>query len=607
MTPHTLIWGIMKLNTRRRLAATAAILALVVAPVAAPAAQAVQAADSSSASSPDLMPASLAGGAYVGWTLRIDRGEEWAAGDAVTVQWFSGDKPVPGATGSTYKVQRPDIGHQITAMVVVETASGPQTFDLGAGKASLLTLTQRTHPPLPGPLTVGSTITAPAFGWYGREIWSSSSYSDIPLENTDGFTYTYQWYIDMLPVARATSRTYKPRASDVGKEIRVDVKASHPDYNPGTAQSWTGRIGAATLAASIPTIVGTAKVGNTLTANPGQWTLGTKLSYQWYANGKALGGGTGRTFLPFVQHARTKLTVKTTGTLTGYATASRTSAPTAPVASSPYLKSSTPTITGTARLGARLTAKPGTWTSGTKFTYQWYADRRAVKGATSSTFTPGLSEASARITVKVSGTKMGYAPVSKTSRATDSLMAGRLKWQHPKVTGTYKVGSTLKADPGTWTPGAKLTYQWYVQGGNSRPDLPKGATGRTFKITNAHRGKKIWVTVAGRKPGYTGQGTTSFWWAKSVPLDKLTTKSPTVSGTAKVGRTLTATPGRWTSGTKLSYQWYANGKAIKKATTSRFKPVASHRGKKITVKVTGKKSGFATASRTSKATRAVAR
>jgi hypothetical protein len=77
--------------------------------------------------------------------------------------------------------------------------------------------------------------------------------------------------------------------------------------------------------------------------------------------------------------------------------------------------------------------------------------------------------------------------------------------------------------------------------------------------------------------------------------------TPKVSGTAKVGKTLKAKAGAWTSGTKLSYQWLRNGKAIKKATKASYKLVKADKGKKITVKVTGKKSGYTTVSKVSKA------
>jgi len=83
---------------------------------------------------------------------------------------------------------------------------------------------------------------------------------------------------------------------------------------------------------------------------------------------------------------------------------------------------------------------------------------------------------------------------------------------------------------------------------------------------------------------------------------KLKTATPKISGTAKVGKKLTAKAGTWTKGATLTYQWYAGGKAIAKATKSTFTLTKSQKGKTVTVKVTGAKAGYKKASKTSKAT-----
>jgi len=83
---------------------------------------------------------------------------------------------------------------------------------------------------------------------------------------------------------------------------------------------------------------------------------------------------------------------------------------------------------------------------------------------------------------------------------------------------------------------------------------------------------------------------------------KLKTSTPTISGTRQVTKTLTAKTGTWTKGTTFTYKWYANGKAISKATKKTLKLSATLAGKKISVKVTGKKSGYKTVSKTSKKT-----
>jgi hypothetical protein len=55
------------------------------------------------------------------------------------------------------------------------------------------------------------------------------------------------------------------------------------------------------------------------------------------------------------------------------------------------------------------------------------------------------------------------------------------------------------------------------------------------------------------------------------------------------------------------YQWYRNGIKIKKATKSTYKLTKADRGKRITVKVTGKKRGYHTHTRTSAKTAKIAK
>ncbi len=78
---------------------------------------------------------------------------------------------------------------------------------------------------------------------------------------------------------------------------------------------------------------------------------------------------------------------------------------------------------------------------------------------------------------------------------------------------------------------------------------------------------------------------------------------PQVTGTAVVGRTLKVKPGTWQpSGVTLGYQWLRNGTAIPKATKATYKLSKADQGKRISVRVTGSRSGYTTAMATSKAT-----
>ncbi len=71
------------------------------------------------------------------------------------------------------------------------------------------------------------------------------------------------------------------------------------------------------------------------------------------------------------------------------------------------------------------------------------------------------------------------------------------------------------------------------------------------------------------------------------------TAKPAVSGTAKVGEVLTASPGTWSpDGATYSYQWRAGGVIIDGATKQTFKVKRAQEGLRVAVRVTAAKSGF---------------
>jgi len=73
-----------------------------------------------------------------------------------------------------------------------------------------------------------------------------------------------------------------------------------------------------------------------------------------------------------------------------------------------------------------------------------------------------------------------------------------------------------------------------------------------------------------------------------LPAAPANTVAPAITGTARVGQTLTATNGTWSGREtpKLSRQWKAGGIAIPGATASTYVPVVDDIGKTITVTVT---------------------
>jgi len=88
----------------------------------------------------------------------------------------------------------------------------------------------------------------------------------------------------------------------------------------------------------------------------------------------------------------------------------------------------------------------------------------------------------------------------------------------------------------------------------------------------------------------------------SAPGPDLTlTPTPTIAGAFRVGSTLMANPSAWDSGVTLTYQWLRNGSPVASATARTYKLTSADLWTNIAVQVTGTKTGFNAAVRTSQA------
>ncbi|WP_062464282.1 hypothetical protein [Demequina soli] len=342
-----------------------------------------------------------------------------------------------------------------------------------------------------------------------------------------------------------------------------------------------------------PAISGSPSLGATLAVNPGTWVPAAELSYQWFRAGAPILGATGPTYTTVVADAGEAITVVVTGAKVAYETTARSSLGFT-VNRGAFSTSPSPAISGGTTAGSVLTAKPGSWSpTPDTLSYQWYRSGAAISGATKSTYTLTTADRGKKVTVKVTGRKAGYTTVTKTSKGTyvpNVFTTAPV----PTISGGNTAGAVLTAKPGTWSPAATLTYQWYR--GTSKIS---GATKSTYTLTKADRGTKVTVKVTGSKSGYTSVTKTSA--AKAIPNVFTAAPTPTITGTAVAGRTLTAKPGTWSPSATLTYQWYRGTSKISGATKSTYTLTRSDTGKKVTVKVTGKKSGYLTVTKASAA------
>jgi hypothetical protein len=206
-------------------------------------------------------------------------------------------------------------------------------------------------------------------------------------------------------------------------DFQFRVKGADSDDVLQTSAVLHPQEGCKTLSSKAPKITGTLRVGETLTATPAGWTAGATFTYTWYRSGKDIrGSSTDPTYRLTDQDKGKKITVRATGSLTGYYPESKTSKATAKVKAG-LLTTPKPTVTGAPTVGQTLTAH-ATWGPGTvTLAYRWYRGTTKLK-ATGATYVVVAKDAKAKLRVKVSGSKPGFTGVAKYSAWTTKVTAG---------------------------------------------------------------------------------------------------------------------------------------------------------------------------------------
>jgi fibronectin type 3 domain-containing protein len=507
---------------------------------------------------------------------------------------------ISGATVATYRLVAAQVGKTIKVVVTATNGTG------SASATSAATATVTTGAPvntaLPvvtGTTTQGQVLSSTTGTWAGTAV----------------ITYARQWKRcnsvggSCANISGATGTTYTLVAADVGNTIKLTVTATNGVGSTAADAATTAVV--APLPPSntaLPTLTGSAQDGQTLTSTTGTWNGTTPLTYsrQWRrcdsagANCSDISGATATTYTLTSADVASKIRVVVTAT-NGGGSANATSAATASVTAVAPANTAAPTITGTAKEGELLTANPGTWSGTTPitYTYQWQACSPScvnISGATASTYRLLAAQVGKTIKVVVTATNSAGSP-SATSAASATVTTGPpVNLTLPAITGTAQIGQTLTTTSGTWAGTGTITtaVQWKrCDSAGANCTVIPGATNTTYTLTSNDAGSKLSTTVGAAN----GAGSTSVDAAVTavvVGVAPANVTVPTVSGTAKQARTLSATTGTWSGTAPITHahQWRrcdsagANCVDIAGATASSYSPTAADVNSKLRVVVT---------------------
>jgi hypothetical protein len=274
-----------------------------------------------------------------------------------------------------------------------------------------------------------------------------------------------------------------------------------------------------------PRIVGKPRVGVSLRATRGEWTVPRPVvyKYRWLrcragrAKCKRIAEAARRRYTPSSRDVGMTLRVTVTARNaagSGQATSHSSGvvqASDSGVQPIPPTVTSPPTVSGRAQAGQTLTASRGIW-SGTQpiaYVYRWErcdlsgVDCSPIAGANSSAYAASTADVGTTIRAVVTATNRAGS-VSAFSAATPAVQAANAppaNTSPPTIMGTARQGQTLTASPGIWsgTQPINYAYQWQDCDSTGAHCIPiSGATTTTYTPTSTYVGSTLQVTVTAR-------------------------------------------------------------------------------------------------------------
>ncbi len=421
---------------------------------------------------------SITGAVQVGQTLSADTSgisdTDVIVDSTFAYQWIvndgTDDTDIQDETGATYTLGADDEGKTIKVKVSFtdevnyeESLTSAPTATVASQDSSF---TATTHDV---PESHDGATEFPFELRFNEEPGSGFSYAK--LRNNNAFTVTggsvsnvrrleagknARWEITVLPSGNAAVSVSVPATTDCAAEgaicnmrnMKLSSALEFTVSGPGPSTQQQTVLQENSPATGVPTINGTAQVGEILTASTSgisdsDGLANASFTYQWLADDADISGATGSSYTLVAADAGKAIKVTVSFTDDAGNAETLTSAATTAVAltggSTNSLQRSNqedvqensaatgaPTINGTARAGETLTAittgiSDADGLVNASFTYQWLADDADISGATGSSYTPVAADEGKAIKVTVSFTDDAGNAETLTSAATTAV------------------------------------------------------------------------------------------------------------------------------------------------------------------------------------------
>ena len=488
-------------------------------------------------------------------------------------------------------------------------------------------------------ITVTISVNSPATGApviSGTAQVGDKLTADIsPISDGNGLDSTvfrYQWLVDGVEIQGETETTYVLAVADVGKTIQVRVSFIDDE---GNQEAMTSEATEAVAnpdnspATGLPTISGTAQVGETLTADvsgiaDADGLTNVSYTYQWIASDGAtdtdIENATGVSYTPVTADEGKTIRVRVSFTDDANNSETLTSDATAKVPAVDVWWADMLVVDyGTGAIGAAsadLFSNSG-GNAGLQAKWLWYYSPERKLRLAFTDNVPSISDLTLLVGDVALALQGGDATFSwedvdvdwedgqtLTARIVRDLTSAVVALNSPAtglptIIGTAQAGETLTADVSGVNDADGLTiisynYQWIANDGTTDTDI-QDATDSTYTLADSDEGKAIKVKVsftddAGNEEMLTSAATVMVAARPNSPATGL----PSIGGTPQVDQTLTAdTTGiadeDGLTNVSYRYQWMVNyGETdtdIDRATGSTYEVSRDNVGKAIKVRV----------------------
>jgi hypothetical protein len=476
-----------------------------------------------------------------------------------TYQWKLDGVEIPGATNAAY------IASEGGALTVVATARNNEGSDGRESGAAIVS------PALSAPAVTEAAIS-PDAGTTGDQLTAIAAATGTPTPELK-----YQWLLDGVAIPGATEPSYVSLAPG---SMRVRITATNTeglDSLESAAVMIESDL-APPVIASAAISPATGRVGATFTATHDvTGSPDPSVTYQWRLDDADILGAAGKTFV-----------ADTEGVLSVLVNAANSegsaSLETATLAVAPALAA--PSVTGTAispasgRTGDTFTASASiTGQPAPSPSYQWILDGVAIPGATDPNHVANsIGDLNVVVTaINSEGSDSLESAIVTVGPALAAPMVADVNISPP----TGRVGDTFAAaTDASGTPAPTLSYRWFLDGAEVA-----GATAANH-VADAAGSLSLEVTARNSEGDASlASSAVSVLEALAAPVN---ITPPAISGTAQVGRTLTAvSDGGWSGNPAplLARQWLRNGVEIPGSVGTTYAVQAIDAGTEVSLRV----------------------